>query len=164
MNKSWAHANGDWVVYVGYNCGWELVNVYTHHRIPLPKVSACPEVEHTDSIRQFKYGHRDCLLQKIAICRTPTRSWNYRDYYVFAIFDKLVAVNSAGHEWILLQNQFRGKRVHYCDAIQYERLVFAATTRGIVFARNPYGFGTFVFHRNYNCFIHMHAGFLVSLY
>ena len=39
----------------------------------------------------------------------------------------------------------------YYDAIQYEGLVFAATTRGTVF-------GTFVFHRNYNCFIHMHAG------
>ena len=46
----------------------------------------------------------------------------------------------------------------YCDAIQYEGLVFAATTHGTVFAWNPYGFGMFVFHRNYNCFIHMHAG------
>ena len=33
----------------------------------------------------------------------------------------------------------------YCDAIQYKGLVFAATTRGIVFAWNPYGFATFVF-------------------
>ena len=45
----------------------------------------------------------------------------------------------------------------YCDASQYEGLVFAATTRGTVFAWNPYGFGTIVFQRNYNCFIHMHA-------
>ena len=27
--KAWAGANGDWVVYIGYNCVWELVNVYT---------------------------------------------------------------------------------------------------------------------------------------
>ena len=27
--KSWAGANGDWVVYSGYNCERELVNVYT---------------------------------------------------------------------------------------------------------------------------------------
>lgn len=46
----------------------------------------------------------------------------------------------------------------YCDAIEYEGLVFAATTRGTVFAWNRYDFGMFVFHRNYNCFIHMHAG------
>ena len=45
----------------------------------------------------------------------------------------------------------------YCDAIEYEDLVFATTTRGTIFAWNPRSFDTFVFHRNYNCFIHMHA-------
>ena len=45
----------------------------------------------------------------------------------------------------------------YRDAIEYEDLVFAATTRGTVFAWDPRSFGTFVFHRNYNCFSHMHA-------
>ena len=38
--KAWAGANGDWVVYIGSNCEWELVNVYTHDRVPLPKISA----------------------------------------------------------------------------------------------------------------------------
>ena len=57
----------------------------------------------------------------------------------------------------IAQNQFLYMDV-YCDAIQYEGLVFAATTRGTVFAWDPRSFGTFVFHRNYNCFIHMHAG------
>ena len=33
--KAWAGTNGDWVVYIGYNCEWELVNVYTRHRVPL---------------------------------------------------------------------------------------------------------------------------------
>ena len=27
--KAWAGANGDWVVYIGYNYEWEVVNVYT---------------------------------------------------------------------------------------------------------------------------------------
>ena len=35
--KAWAGANGDWVVYIGSNCEWELVNVYTRHGVPLPK-------------------------------------------------------------------------------------------------------------------------------
>ena len=39
QGKAWAGANGDWVVYIGYNCEWELVNVYTRQRIPLPKIS-----------------------------------------------------------------------------------------------------------------------------
>ena len=155
--KAWAGANGDWVVYIGYNCEWELVNVYTRQRIPLPKISECPEVEHTDDLRTFKYDHGDCRLRKIAICRVPNHSWNYKNYQVVAIFDKLVAVLRGSTRWILLKNQFLYTDV-YCDAIEYEDLVFVATTRGTVFAWDPRSFGTFVFHRNYNCFIHMHAG------
>ena len=156
--KAWADANGDWVVYIGYNCEWELVNVYTRHRVPLRKISAdCPEVEHTGIVRTFKYNHGDCLLRKIAISRVPNRSWNYNNYEVVAIFYKLVAVLGGLTRWILLKNQFLYMD-EYCDVIQYEGLVFAATTRGTVFAWDPRSFGTFVFHRNYNCFIHMHAG------
>ena len=90
--KAWAGANGDWVVYIGYNCEWELVNVYTRQWIPLPKISECPEVEHTDDLRTFKYDHGDCRLWKIAICRVPNHSWNYNNYEVVAIFDKPVAI------------------------------------------------------------------------
>ena len=60
--KSWDDANGDWVVYIGYNCEWELVNVYTRHRVPLPKISDYPEVEHTGYDRTFNYSHGDCRL------------------------------------------------------------------------------------------------------
>ena len=81
----------------------------------------------------------------------------YRNAYVVAIFDKLVAVLHGSTRWILLKNKFLYTD-EYCDAIQYEGLVFAATTRGTVFAWNPHDFVTFVFHRNYNCFIHMHVG------
>ena len=69
------------------------MNVYTRHRVPLPKISDdCPEVEHTGILREFKYDHGDCLLRKIAICRVPNHSWNNNNYEVVAIFDKLVAV------------------------------------------------------------------------
>lgn len=53
--KDLACANGDWVVYIGYNCEWELVNAYTRHWVPLQKISAdCLEVEHTGILRTFK--------------------------------------------------------------------------------------------------------------
>ena len=134
-------------VYIGYNCEWELVNVYTRQRIPLPKISECPEVEHTDDLLTFKYDHGDCRLQKIAISRVPNRSWDYKNYDVVSIFDKLVAVFASTDGWILLKNQFLYTD-EYCDAIQYERPVLAATARGTVFAWDPYCFGTFVFHHN----------------
>ena len=61
--KAWAGANGDWVVYIGYNCEWELVNVYTRHWVPLRKISDdCPKVEYTDILHEFKYDHADCRL------------------------------------------------------------------------------------------------------
>ena len=67
--KAWAGANGDWVVYIGSNRESELVNVYTRHRVPLPKISAhCPEVEHTGNVRTLKYDRGDCILRKIEIC------------------------------------------------------------------------------------------------
>ena len=78
--KAWAGANGDWVVYIGYNCEWELVNVYTRQQIPLPKISECPKVEHTDDLRTFKYDHGDYRLRKIEIFRVPKHSWNYKNY------------------------------------------------------------------------------------
>ena len=146
--KAWAGANGDWVVYIGSNCKWELVNVYTRDRVPLPKISAdCPEVEHTGIVRTFKYNHGDCLLRKIAISRVPNHSWNYNNYEVVAIFDKLVAVLAGLTRWILPKNQFLYTD-EYCDAIEYEGLVFAATTRGTAFAWNRYDFGMFVFQCN----------------
>ena len=133
------------------------MNVYTRHRVPLRKISAdCPEVEHTGILRTFKYDHGDCLLRKIAICRVPNRSWNYNNYEVVAILDKLVAVLRGLTGWILLKNQFLYTE---CTVMQLNtRVLFGATTHGTVFAWDPRSFGTFVFHHNYNCFIHMHAG------
>ena len=50
--KAWAGVNGDLVVYIGYNYEWELVNVYTRHRVPLRKISDdCLEVEYTSILR-----------------------------------------------------------------------------------------------------------------
>ena len=92
--------------------------MYTRDRVPLPKISACyPEVEHTGIVRTFKYDHGDCLLRKIAICRVPNCSWNYNNYQVVAIFDKLVAVLHGSTRWILLKNQFLYTDEN-CDAMQ----------------------------------------------
>jgi hypothetical protein len=33
----WAGANGDWIALLGFPWNWELVNVYTGRRIPLPQ-------------------------------------------------------------------------------------------------------------------------------
>ena len=102
--KAWAGANGDWVVYIGSNCEWELVNEYTRDRVPLPKISAdCPEVEHTGIRRTLNYDHGDCPLQKLAICRVPHCSWGYRIACVVTIFDKLVVVLHTSTRWILLK-------------------------------------------------------------
>ena len=60
--KDWASANGDWVVYIGYNYEWELVNVFTRHRVPLPKISDFLEVGHTNGLCEFKYDHGNCHL------------------------------------------------------------------------------------------------------
>ena len=65
-----------------------------------------------------------------------------QNYQVVAIFNKLVAVLGGLTRWILLKNQFLYTD-EYCDAIQYEGLVFGATTRGTVFAWNPYAFSKF---------------------
>ena len=70
---------------------------------------------------------------------------------------QVVAFLDSSTGWILLKNQFLYTDEYY-DAIQYEDLEFAATTHGTIFAWNPHDFGMFVFHRNYNCFIHMHVG------
>ena len=118
--------------------------MYTRHWVPLPKISDCPEVGHTSILRTFKYDHGGCCLRKITICRVPSRSWDYMNYEVVAIFDKLVAFLTSMPRWILLKNQFLYTD-EYCDAIQYEGLVFAATTRGTIFAWNHHAFGTFVF-------------------
>ena len=70
----------------------------------LPKISECPEVEHTDDLRTFKYDHGDCRLWKIAIFKVPDCSWDLMDYGVVAIFDKLVVVLRGSTGWILLKN------------------------------------------------------------
>ena len=81
------------------------------------------QVEHTDDLRTFKYDHGDCRLLKIAICRVPNRSWNYKNYEVVAIFDKLVVVvtDSTVHPWILLKNQFLYRM---CTVMQLNTRIF----------------------------------------
>jgi hypothetical protein len=105
MGKAWAGTNGDWVAYIGCNCQSELVNVYTRKWIVLPKISDCHEIEHTGLLHTFKYDHGHCRLRKIAICQVPTCSWDYTYYYVVAMFDKIIAVQTGFLPgWTLLKN------------------------------------------------------------
>ena len=87
------------------------MNLYNHCRVPLSKITDCPEVEHTYDLRTFKYDHVDYRLWKIAIFQVPYRSWDYTNYEVVAIFDKLVAVLTSTPRWIFLKNQFLYTRV-----------------------------------------------------
>ena len=117
--KAWAGANGDWVVYIGYNYEWELVNVYTRHRVPLPQVSECPEFEHTDDLRMFKYDHGDCLVQNIAICRVPNRSWDYMNYHIVAIFHRRQSPRS----------YLNVRRIPVCSSSGQSTEIFGSGTR-----------------------------------
>jgi hypothetical protein len=75
MNKQWACANGDWITMVG-ECNWELVNVYTHHKIPLPVL---PFVG-TWWLDTFMYNEHLMVLKKIAICKVTTAAGRYQDF------------------------------------------------------------------------------------
>jgi hypothetical protein len=74
-NKQWACANGDWITMVG-ECNWELVNVYTHHKIPLPVL---PFVG-TWWLDTFMYNEHLMVLKKIAICKVTTAAGRYQDF------------------------------------------------------------------------------------
>ena len=89
--KAWAGANGDWIVYIGYNYEWELVNVYTHHRVHFQKSQTAQRLS-TPVFYARSNTIMMTVLRKIEICRVPNRSWDYMNYEVVAIFDKLVAV------------------------------------------------------------------------
>jgi hypothetical protein len=39
ISEQRASSNGDWIVTVGLEWKWELVNMYTRHMIPLPSVT-----------------------------------------------------------------------------------------------------------------------------
>lgn len=135
-----AGSNGDWIVTVGRRGNWNLVNVYTRHKIALPPL---PGVEATDSPLTFTDRGGYLELQKISICQVPTAAGLYNDYSLVAIFDfKIAVLQSYFSEWVVLENQFQDY-FSYCDAIIHQDLVFAVVENGCVYAWNPLSFGKF---------------------
>jgi hypothetical protein len=64
-----AGANGDWIATAGLRGKWELANVYTLHKIPLPAVL----FEATDNPNIFlAYSGFAAKMMKIAICQVRT--------------------------------------------------------------------------------------------
>ncbi|KAK1680996.1 hypothetical protein QYE76_041844 [Lolium multiflorum] len=100
----WAGANGDWIALLGFPWNWELVNVYTGRRIPLPPIS---EFKSTPDKLVFESNDQHLQLLKIAICRVPTAASNYTSFSVLAIFNAAIAVlHCASSRWTVLDNQF----------------------------------------------------------
>ena len=81
--------NGDWIANATHPWNWELVNVYNHHRIPLPAIL---EFEATDKDFEFiDVDGQQVRLLKIAICEVPTTAGKYKDFSILAIFDSSIA-------------------------------------------------------------------------
>ena len=84
-----AGSNGDWIATVGLGGNWNLVNVYSHRKFPLPPL---PGVEATDSPLRFTDRGGYLELLKISICQVPTAARLYNDYSLVAIFNFKIAV------------------------------------------------------------------------
>ncbi|KAK1607443.1 hypothetical protein QYE76_054699 [Lolium multiflorum] len=133
----WAGANGDWIALLGFPWNWELVNVYTGRRIPLPPIS---EFKSTPDKLVFESNDQHLQLLKIAICRVPTAASNYTSFSVLAIFNAAIAVlHCASSRWTVLDNQFLA--YGYSDAIIHKGIVFAVTQTGEVYAWNQLSWG-----------------------
>ena len=146
----WAGANGDWIALVG-PWNWELVNVYTRRRIPLP---AIPYFEATPDRFVFMSKGQPVKLLKIAICQVPTAASNFTCFSLLAVFDLTIAVlHCASSTWTVLENQF--STFCYRDAIIHKGIVFAVTQAGAVYAWNHLSWGIFFFS---------HKVFLLSLF
>ena len=135
----WAGANGDWIALLGFPWNWELVNVYTGRRIPLPPIR---EFKSTPDKLVFESNDQHLQLLKIAICRVPTAASNYTSFSVLAIFNAAIAVlHCASSRWTVLDNQFLA--FGYSDAIIHKGIVFAVTQTGEVYAWNQLSWGNF---------------------
>ncbi|KAK1668231.1 hypothetical protein QYE76_056390 [Lolium multiflorum] len=133
----WAGANGDWIALLGFPWNWELVNVYTGRRIPLPPIS---EFKSTPDKLVFESNDQHLQLLKIAICRVPTAASNYTSFSVLAIFNAAIAVlHCPSSRWTVLDNQFLA--YGYSDAIIHKGIVFAVTQTGEVYAWNQLSWG-----------------------
>jgi hypothetical protein len=139
ISEQWLGSNGDWIVTVGLEWKWELVNMYTRHRIPLPSMT---QFEATKSSLAFTEDDHPLTLHKIVICDVPTATGEYIDFSLVAIFHYKIAIleGNSPNGWIVLENQFQ-RFSKYCGVIIHNDLLFAVATNGSVYAWDPKHFG-----------------------
>ena len=131
-NKQWAGANGDWIATVG-ECKWELVNVYTLRKIPLP----AEPFEATKCLDRFLYDDYCTILLKIAIYKVLTDAGRCQDFSLVGLFDDAVAILYGGdNEWTVFPAESLAY-YGYSNAIIHKGLVFATTEIGTVYAWDP---------------------------
>lgn len=140
--KQWVGANGYWVAMVDIGfpaCKWKLVNVYTHHEIPLPVPF---ETTHIPNI--YHHNLRAIIFHKIYICQVPTAAGGYKDFSLVAVFDIRVALLcGADSVWTVLTEPKSHIFYNYSDAILHNGLVFSTTHTGTVHAWKPQHAGNF---------------------
>jgi hypothetical protein len=138
--KLWAGANGDQIATAGSPWNWELVDVYTHRRIPLPSICG---FEPTPKKHEFTANGHLLHLLKIVVCRVLTTAGNYKNFSLLAIFDSSIAILH-GSTWTVLENQFN--MFFYRDAIIHNGLVFAVTQTCTVYVWDHLMWGNFFIH------------------
>jgi hypothetical protein len=139
ISEQRAGSNGDWIIMVGLEWKWELVNMYTRHMIPLPSVM---QFEATKSSLAFAKDDHPLTLHKIVICHVPAATGEYTDFSLIAVFHYKIAIleGNSPNGWIVLENQFQ-RFSKYCDAIIHNNLSFAVAMNGSVYAWDPRHFG-----------------------
>jgi hypothetical protein len=83
LGKLWLGANGDWIATVGSPWNWELVNVYTRRRIPLPSI--CGFEPTLKKLEFAANGHLLCVLKIVVaylcfICASPGSTASTHSY------------------------------------------------------------------------------------
>ena len=69
-------------------------------------------------------------LKKVTLCKTPTKSKGYKDYYVIVVFDiAITIVRSSDINWLLLKNT-NVPQHNYVDALLHWNHIFVVSAEG----------------------------------
>jgi hypothetical protein len=144
-DKHWVGSNGEWVAVVQEQARWSLLNVYTDEEIPLPSVHNVGIVPDGPFLYRYDLAHMQLL--KIQITAEPYRVGNKWNYYVIAVFDKMIAIMRGGSrdvQWRILRNDYLAPS-RYVDAILTSGRIYAVTApRGDVLVWDPTIWGEFL--------------------
>jgi hypothetical protein len=129
--EDWAGANVDWIATAGLRGKWELANMYTLRKIPLPAVP----FEATDDPNTFlEYSGFAAKLMNIAICQVSTAAGRYKDFSFLAVLNnKIVVLHGSDDRWVVLSHE-HNMYYTYKDAIIHNQIVFTTGLSGIVYA------------------------------